>query len=46
VKDFLATFGISAASVEVVSKGDLDAREGSGESEMQQDRRVDIGVMR
>lgn len=46
VKDFLATLGISADSVEVLSKGDLDAQEGGGDSAMQQDRRVDVGVLR
>ena len=46
VKDFLATFGIAADAVEVISKGDLDAREGATDADMQQDRRVDIGVVR
>jgi peptidoglycan-associated lipoprotein len=46
VKDFLATFGVSASSVEVISKGDLDAKEGGNTADMQQDRRVDIGVLK
>jgi len=44
VKDYLATFGIPAAQVEVISKGDQDAKEGATAAEMQQDRRVDIGL--
>lgn len=44
VLDYLATFGISASQVEVISKGDQDAKEGGTAAEMQQDRRVDIGL--
>lgn len=46
VKDYLATFGIAADRIEVISKGDLDAREGASAAEMQEDRRVDIGILR
>lgn len=45
VKDFLATFGIAASRVEIVSKGDLDAKEGGTAADMQQDRRADIGLL-
>jgi peptidoglycan-associated lipoprotein len=46
VKDFLSTLGISASRVEVISKGDLDAVEGASADQMQQDRRVNVGVLR
>jgi peptidoglycan-associated lipoprotein len=46
VKDFLANLGVPAGSLETVSKGDLEAKEGATESEMQQDRRVQVGIMR
>jgi len=46
VRQYLGTLGIAASRVEVVSKGDADATEGANESQMQQDRRVDIGLKR
>ena len=42
--NYLATFGIAASRVQTVSRGDLDAKEGGTEAEMQDDRRVDIGI--
>lgn len=44
VLDYLTTFGVSPSQVEVISKGDQDAKEGGTAAEMQQDRRVDIGL--
>jgi peptidoglycan-associated lipoprotein len=46
VRDFLATLGVSAASVETLSKGDLEATEGASDAQAQQDRRVEIVVLR
>lgn len=42
VRDYLGTLGIPAGQLETLSKGDLDAKEGASDSEMQRDRRVDL----
>ncbi|MGH8018678.1 MAG: OmpA family protein [Opitutaceae bacterium] len=46
VRDFLATLGISADRVETLSKGDLEAAESASDSQAQQDRRVELVVLR
>jgi peptidoglycan-associated lipoprotein len=46
VKKYLVDLGVPAGSIETVSKGDLEAKEGATDSEMQQDRRVQVGIMR
>jgi peptidoglycan-associated lipoprotein len=46
VRDFLGSLGVPASRVETLSKGDLDATEGATESQMQQDRRVELVVLR
>jgi len=46
VRDFLATLGIAASRVETVSKGDLEAADSGSEAQMQEDRRVEVIVVR
>lgn len=46
VRDFLATLGIAASRVDTVSKGDLEAVESGSEAQMQNDRRVEVIVVR
>lgn len=45
VRDFLGTLGVSASRLETLSKGDLEATEGASESQMQEDRRVELVVL-
>ena len=45
VRDYLVRLGVPAASLETVSKGDLEAKEGASAAEMQQDRRVEVIVL-
>ncbi len=46
VREFLGSLGIPASSIETISKGDLEASEGASDSQMQQDRRAEIVVLR
>jgi len=46
VREYLATLGISADRIQTVSKGDLEATEGAGEAQLQQDRRADLVIIR
>ncbi len=46
VRDFLATLGISTDRVETLSKGDLEAVESASDSQAQEDRRVELVVLR
>lgn len=46
VREYLATLGISADRIQTVSKGDLEATEGGGEAQLQQDRRADLVIVR
>ena len=46
VSDFLATLGVDASRLETLSKGDLDATESASADQMQQDRRVELVVVR
>jgi len=46
VRDFLATLGVTSARLETLSKGDLEAVEGTNDSQMQEDRRVELVVLR
>lgn len=45
-RDYLISLGVSRDRVEIVSKGDLDATESNSESQLQEDRRADILVLR
>lgn len=45
VRQFLETAGIAASRLETASMGDLDAAENATETQMQQDRRVDLLVL-
>jgi peptidoglycan-associated lipoprotein len=44
VKDFLGTLGVPASALETLSVGDHGAVEGGNEPQMQNDRRVEIGI--
>jgi len=46
VKAFLETLGVDSIRIETLSKGDLDANESAGDDQMQQDRRVELVVVR
>lgn len=46
VKQYMETLGISSSSLETLSKGDLNAIEGAGDSQMAEDRRVEFLVVR
>lgn len=46
VADFLGTLGVDSSRVESLSKGDLDATESASADQMQQDRRVELVVVR
>ncbi|MGC4075124.1 MAG: OmpA family protein [Nibricoccus sp.] len=41
-KKYLETLGIPAARIEVISKGDIDAKENASDADMAHDRRADI----
>jgi peptidoglycan-associated lipoprotein len=41
-KKYLETLGVPAARIEVISKGDIDARENGSEADMAKDRRAEI----
>lgn len=45
-KDFLATLGVASSRIETVSKGDLDAVDSASADQMQEDRRVELVVVR
>lgn len=46
VQSFLETLGVDTSRVETLSKGDLDATESASTDQMQQDRRVELVVIR
>jgi peptidoglycan-associated lipoprotein len=46
VKEYLQKLGVDVTRLEVVSKGDLDAKEHGTESEMSKDRRVELAVLK
>ncbi len=46
VKTFLVQLGINEQRIETLSKGDLEATEGAGDEQRQQDRRADLIVVR
>jgi peptidoglycan-associated lipoprotein len=46
VRDYLATLGISGDRIEVLSKGDLEARPGLSKTEAGEDRRADLIILR
>ena len=46
VKTFMETLGVDAARVETLSKGDLEANDNASEDQMQQDRRVELIIVR
>jgi peptidoglycan-associated lipoprotein len=45
VKTFLQNLGVSADRLEIISKGDTEAKEGAADSEMAKDRRVEFVVL-
>lgn len=45
-KKYLETLGIPAARVEVVSKGDIDAKENGSDADMANDRRADVIILK
>jgi peptidoglycan-associated lipoprotein len=45
-KKYLETLGIPASRVEVVSKGDIDAKENGSDSDTANDRRADIIILK
>jgi peptidoglycan-associated lipoprotein len=46
VLTFLETLGVDASRIETLSKGDLEANENASEEQMQQDRRVELVIVR
>lgn len=46
VKEYLAKLGVEVIRLEVVSKGDLDAKENGSSEEMSNDRRVEIVLIK
>lgn len=46
VRDYLVTLGIAPDRVQTLSKGDLEATETREESQLQQDRRTDLVILR
>jgi peptidoglycan-associated lipoprotein len=46
VKRWLESLGIEAKRLEIISRGDIDAKEGASEAEMAKDRRVDFFVLK
>ena len=45
-KKYLETLGIPASRIEVVSKGDIDAKENGSDADMANDRRADIIILK
>lgn len=45
-RQYLETLGVSAARLEMLSKGDLDAVENASEEQMSRDRRVDLVILK
>jgi peptidoglycan-associated lipoprotein len=45
-KKYLETLGIPAARVEVISKGDIDAKENGADADMANDRRAEIIILK
>jgi peptidoglycan-associated lipoprotein len=45
-KQYLVTLGVPETSIEVLSKGDLEAAEGASDSVMAQDRRAELVVLK
>lgn len=46
VKDYLVSLGISGDRIQVLSKGDLEAFQGSSEQQMAKDRRAELIVLK
>lgn len=46
VRKYLESLGIDPKRLEIISKGDIDAKEGGTEAEMAKDRRVDFLVLK
>ena len=46
VKEYLAKLGVEVVRLEVLSKGDLDAKENAPAAEMTKDRRVEIVIIK
>jgi len=46
VLTFLETLGVDTSRVETLSKGDLESNENASEDQMQQDRRVELVIVR
>jgi peptidoglycan-associated lipoprotein len=45
-KKYLETLGIPAARIEVISKGDIDAKENGSDADMSNDRRAEIIILK
>lgn len=46
VKKYLESLGIDSKRLEIISKGDIDAKEGGSDADMAKDRRVDFYVIK
>ncbi len=46
VKEYLAKLGVEVVRLEVLSKGDLDAKENAAAEEMSKDRRVNLAIIK
>lgn len=46
VRKFIESLGIDSKRLEIVSKGDIDAKEGAAEADMAKDRRVEFAVFK
>jgi peptidoglycan-associated lipoprotein len=46
VKEYLAKLGVEVVRLEILSKGDLDAKENASAAEMTKDRRVEIVIIK
>jgi peptidoglycan-associated lipoprotein len=46
VRRYLESLGVDSKRLEIISKGDIDAKEGGTEAEMAKDRRVDFLVLK
>lgn len=46
VRKFLESLGVDAKRLEIISKGDIDAKEGASEADMAKDRRAEFVVLK
>ena len=46
MRKFLESLGVDAKRLEIISKGDIDAKEGGADADMAKDRRADFVILK